>query len=99
MQRNIESFRMAMEAGVKIVSGSDAGSPLNTHEKAGWEPYYMVKSGMPAYQALQSATTIAAEMCGVGDQLGTVEVGKRACLAVFAHNPLEDMEIDVPIAY
>ena len=41
---------------------------------------------------LQSATTIAAEMCGVGDQLGTVEVGKRACLAVFAHNPLEDME-------
>ena len=92
MERNLQSFRMAMQAGVKIVSGSDAGSPLNTHEKAAWEPYYMVQSGMDAYQALQCATTMAAQMCGVEDQLGTIEVGKRACFAVFDKNPIEDME-------
>ena len=40
---------------------------------------------------LQAATPNAAELCGVGNQLGTVEAGKLADLIVVAANPLDDI--------
>jgi cytosine/adenosine deaminase-related metal-dependent hydrolase len=45
----------------------------------------------PPWQTLVAATRNAAAVCDVGDQLGTVEVGKIADLIVVAANPLEDI--------
>jgi imidazolonepropionase-like amidohydrolase len=51
-----------------------------------------VKCGATTFQALQAATKNAAELCGVGPELGTVEPGKLADLIVVAGNPLTDIE-------
>ena len=51
-----------------------------------------VKCGATTWQALTAATKNAAEMCGVGLELGTVEPGKLADLIVVADNPLSDIE-------
>jgi imidazolonepropionase-like amidohydrolase len=51
-----------------------------------------VKCGATAFQALVAATKNAAEVCGVGPELGTVEPGKLADLIVVGGNPLADIE-------
>jgi imidazolonepropionase-like amidohydrolase len=51
-----------------------------------------VKDGATPWQTLQAATRHAAELCGVGAEVGTVEVGKRADLIVVGANPLDDIE-------
>jgi imidazolonepropionase-like amidohydrolase len=50
-----------------------------------------VKDGATPWQALLATTKHAAELCGMGAHLGTVEVDKLADLIVVADNPLEDI--------
>ena len=51
-----------------------------------------VKCGATTWHALIAATQNAAELCGVGPELGTVEPGKLADLIVVGDNPLSDIE-------
>ena len=81
-------FRKALDAGVKMALGSDI-RPLK--DAALLEMGLWVKDGATAWQTLIAATRNAAAVCGVADQLGTVEVGKLADLIVVAANPLEDI--------
>ena len=81
-------FRKALDAGVKMALGSDI-RPL---KDAGLlEMGLWVKDGATPWQTLLAATKNAAAVCGAGDDLGTVEVGKLADLIVVAANPLEDI--------
>jgi imidazolonepropionase-like amidohydrolase len=50
-----------------------------------------VRDGATPWQTLVAATRHGAEVCGVGGELGTVEVGKLADLIVVGANPLEDI--------
>ena len=50
-----------------------------------------VKDGATTWQTLLAATKYAAEVCGIGDDLGTIEVGKLADLIVVRNNPLDDV--------
>ena len=50
-----------------------------------------VREGATPWQTLQAATKHGAEVCGVGKDLGTVEVGKLADLIVVGANPLDDI--------
>ena len=81
-------FRRALDAGVKMALGSDI-RPLR--EAALLEMGLWVRDGATTWQTLQAATRNAADLCGVGDQLGTVEAGKIADLIVVAANPLDDI--------
>jgi imidazolonepropionase-like amidohydrolase len=81
-------FQMALEAGVKMALGSDI-RPLK--DAALLELGLWARNGATAWQAIQAATCNAAELCGVGDDLGTVEVGKIADLIVVGDNPLKDV--------
>jgi imidazolonepropionase-like amidohydrolase len=81
-------FRKALEAGVRMALGSDIG-PLK--EAALLEMGLWVRDGASSWQTLVAATRDAAAVCGVGSELGTVEVGKLADLIVVAANPLEDI--------
>ena len=81
-------FQRALQAGVKMALGSDR-QPL-------WEGPLLemglwVKNGATPWQTLLAATRVAAEVCGVGQDLGTLEVGKLADLIVVRQNPLEDI--------
>jgi imidazolonepropionase-like amidohydrolase len=81
-------FRRALQAGVKMALGSDL-RPLR--EAVLLEMGLWVKDGATPWQTLLGATRYAAEVCGVGDELGTIEVGKLADLIVVRRNPLEDI--------
>jgi imidazolonepropionase-like amidohydrolase len=50
-----------------------------------------VDAGLTPLQALQAATTVAAEALGAGDDLGTIEVGKIADLAIVNGDPIRDI--------
>lgn len=83
-----EWFRKALAAGVKMALGSDI-RPLQ--DAALLELGLWARDGATPWQALRAATANAAAVCGVGDEMGTVEVGKRADLIVVAGNPLVDL--------
>ena len=83
------TFAKAFKAGVKIAFGTDAG--VFAHGKNAREFEYMVEAGMPAMATIQSATKNAADLLGVQDKLGTIEVGKIADIIAVANDPLEDI--------
>lgn len=84
------SFETALKAGVKIVNGADL-NPIA--ETAIPEIEWVVKAGMSPAQALIASTRRPAEMCGVADSLGTVEVGKLADLIAVEQNPLNNISV------
>jgi imidazolonepropionase-like amidohydrolase len=82
-------FKRALGAGVRMALGSDI-RPLR--QSALLEMGLWVKDGATPWQTLVAATRNAAELCGVGDELGTIEAGKRADLIVVEANPLDDIQ-------
>jgi imidazolonepropionase-like amidohydrolase len=85
------SFAHAVKASVRHAAGTDAGTPFNRHGETPREVVRMVEYGLPVARALLAATANAAELCRVGDQLGTIEAGKLGDLVVYATNPLDDV--------
>ena len=81
-------FQIALNAGVKMALGSDI---IPLRQSALLEMGLWAKDGATPWQVLLAATKNAAELCGAGKDLGTVEVGKLADLIVVAGNPLEDV--------
>jgi imidazolonepropionase-like amidohydrolase len=82
-------FQKALKAGVKMALGSDI-RPLK--DAALLELGLWVRDGATPWQALLAATRDGAAICGVGDELGTIEVGKLADLIVVQGNPLDDID-------
>ena len=91
LEYNTVGFRRAVEAGAKIAMGSDAGTAFNDHGRSWRELIYMVENGMTPMQAIVAATRNGAELLGLGEEIGTLEVGKRADVIVVDGNPLEDI--------
>ncbi len=91
-QAAIKSLRAAHRAGVPIAMGSDAATPLNFHGKNGLEVDRMRLGGLKPMECLVAATSEAAKAVGRGDQLGSIEKGKRADLLVMDSNPLDDLK-------
>jgi len=83
-----EWFRRALAAGVRMALGSDI-RPLK--EAALLELGLWVKDGATPRQALLAATRDAAELCGVGAEMGTIQPGKLADLIVVDADPLQDI--------
>jgi imidazolonepropionase-like amidohydrolase len=85
------AFQLALNKGVKIVLGTDAGGFDWRGLNQALEFDYYVKYGMTPMQAIHSATTTAAEMLGWSDKMGTVEAGKWADLVAVSGDPLKDI--------
>ncbi len=86
IERNLESVRRAVKAGVKIGMGSDAVYTMfgqNTRE-LGW----LVKAGMTPVQALGAATTTPAALLGIDDRLGRIAPRFLADLVAIEGDPL-----------
>jgi imidazolonepropionase-like amidohydrolase len=91
-----DTFAKAYKAGVKIAFGTDMG--VAPHGDNALEFGYMVEAGMPAAEALQSATYRAAEVLGVGD-VGQLEPGFRADVVAVPGNPLSDIALTRKVAF
>ncbi len=88
-----EGLKRAAEAGVTIGFGTDAGSPAVGHDVIAPEMEFMVEIGVKrdAYDALRSATSVAAGISRLEDRLGTLEVGKLADVVVVDGDPRTDL--------
>jgi imidazolonepropionase-like amidohydrolase len=82
-----DSFRRAVDAGVKVAMGTDSG--VTPHGQNLQELTLMVEGGMTPEQALVATTRTAAELMGLEAELGTIEPGKRADLVVVDGDPFD----------
>ena len=85
-----KAFPVAYRKGVKIAYGTDAGGYAWTENQAK-EFAYMVRYGMPPMQAIQSATTVSAELLEKSNDFGAIEAGKFADIVATAGDPLKDI--------
>lgn len=85
-----KAFPVALRKGVKIAYGTDAGGYAWTENQAK-ELTYMVRYGMTPMQAIQSATTVAAELLERGNDFGAIEMGKYADIIAVGGNPLTNI--------
>jgi imidazolonepropionase-like amidohydrolase len=83
----LDSFRAAAEAGVRIAMGTDC--PVSPHGTNLRELHLMAENGLSPAQALVAATRSAAELMGLDRELGTIEPGKRADLVVVGGDPFD----------
>src|SRR5437667_249112 len=84
-----KSFRMAVEAGVKIAMGTDSGVGL--HGENGKELQLLAENGMTSIQTIQASTSQAAQLLHLADTLGTLEVGKLADVIIVNGDVLNDI--------
>jgi imidazolonepropionase-like amidohydrolase len=85
-----QTFAKAYKKGVKIAFGTDAG--VFPHGDNGKEFTYMVEAGMPALEAIKSATVVAAGVLGMSEKIGTIDVGKLADIVGTDENPLQNIK-------
>jgi len=85
-----DTFHRAMQAGVKIAFGTDAGG-FDWRMNPAKEFASMVKYGMTPVQAIRAATATASELLGMQDKVGTVEAGKLADIVAVPGDPLADI--------
>jgi imidazolonepropionase-like amidohydrolase len=86
------SFQKALHAGVKMAFGTDVGGFVWSDPIA-QEFGREVEFGMTPMQAIQSATSRAAELLGKRGELGVVAPGAFADLIAVASDPLEDVNV------
>ena len=88
----IACAKAAIENDIPVVLGNDVGCPWITQYDFWRELYYFHKYvGVTNAFALYSATSLGAEMAGIGSETGTIEEGKFADMIVTAKNPLDDL--------
>ena len=89
-----DSLVRASEAGIEIIFGTDAGSPVVPHDAIVPEMKFMIDLGVVKnnLEAIQSATYRAAKVNKVEDKVGSIEVGKEADLIIVEGSP--DKNID-----
>lgn len=83
-------FARAYKKGVPIVFGTDAG--VFKHGENAREFGYMVEAGMPALEAIQSATITAAKLLGMEGEIGQLQAGFYADIIAVDANPLNNIK-------
>jgi imidazolonepropionase-like amidohydrolase len=86
-----QTFGRAWRAGVKIAFGTDAG--VFPHGDNGREFELMVEAGMPAAEALQTATYNAAQLLDRWEELGSIAPGKFADVIAVKGDPTADISL------
>ncbi len=86
-----ENTAAARRAKVRIAAGTDAGTPFNPHGNLPRELELLHSVGLSPLEVLQSATTVAAEALNLTGQVGTLQTGAWADLAVWEADPLDDI--------
>jgi len=86
-----DNFRKAVAAGVKMSFGTDAG--VCAYGTSAKQFAFMVKYGMSAMQAIQAATSSAADLLGHSSELGSIKPGKYADIIAVTGDPVADVRL------
>jgi len=90
-EKHRQNFRKAVNAGVKMAYGTDLGvCPYGSSPK---QFAFMVKFGMTPMQAIQSATSNAADLLGHANELGSIKPGKYADIVAVSGDPLQNISL------
>jgi imidazolonepropionase-like amidohydrolase len=84
-------FKKAHALGIKIATGADNDYTPNSTSRISLECEHFVRMGMTNFEAIQSATVVAAELLGIQTKTGRIVPGYEADLVVVPGNPLEDI--------
>ena len=84
------TFSKAYRRGVPIAFGTDAG--VYPHGRNALEFQYMVEAGMPAVEALQSATVTNAKILNSSQEIGQLAKGFYADIIATNANPIEEIQ-------
>lgn len=87
---NLDRMR---RAGVKLVTGTDAGTWQLTPGRFYDELEGFTRAGFSALETIAAATSVAAQALGLADEVGAIEVGKRADLIVVPGDPTQDFSV------
>jgi imidazolonepropionase-like amidohydrolase len=90
-QTQRDNFRKAVKAGVKMSFGTDAG--VCPYDRSVRQFALMVKYGMTPMQAIQAATTSAADLLGHSDVVGSIKPGRYADVIAVSGDPLQDIGV------
>ncbi|MCW3849047.1 amidohydrolase family protein [Sphingomonas sp. LB-2] len=98
LRKNLETteaqrmgFAAAVKAGAMIAYGTDAG--VYPHGRNALQFAYMVRYGMTPMQAIQAATSVAAQLLRWDRDVGAVAPGRFADLVAVKGDPLEDVRL------
>lgn len=92
-----KTFRNAVQKGVRIAFGTDAG--VFGHGRNASEFGLLVRGGMRPVDALKSATSVNAELFGVADRLGVLEPGKIADVIAVPGDPTLDIRVTERVVF
>ena len=90
LSRGLDALRLAHEAGVNLVFGTDLLGAMQHHQS---EEFAIRAQVQPAADVLRSATGSAARLLGMEGEIGTVRAGARADLIVVDGDPLADVSV------
>jgi imidazolonepropionase-like amidohydrolase len=88
---HMDSFRRAVDSGVKVAMGTDSG--VGPHGENAEEIEIMTQLGMSPMDAIVATTSRAAELLRMDGQIGTVRAGSLADLILIDGDPLADIAI------
>ncbi len=92
MLPNLErAIGAALAMGIPVVASTDTGYGPGSIARVGTEIANFARLGMTPLEALQSATTTAAELLGLEGRIARIAIGYEADLVVLGGNPLEDI--------
>ena len=89
----LQCARTCLDNGIPVGLGTDTACPYVTHYDMWRELMYFKKYlGVSNEFAIHTATLVNAQIAGIDDVTGSIEVGKSADFMVVNGNPLEDLE-------
>ncbi len=86
-QAGLDSLDIMYQAGLPMAYGTDLLGEMHRHQSG---EFAIRARAIPAIEVLRSATTLAAELCGLAGRVGVIEPGAEADLLVVDGNPLAD---------
>jgi imidazolonepropionase-like amidohydrolase len=89
--------RRALRMGVKIALGTDAA--VYPHGNNALEFVLMAADGMTPAQSLRAGTSVAADLLGLANKIGTLEPGKLADVVAVPGNPLDDIKVTQSVIF
>jgi imidazolonepropionase-like amidohydrolase len=91
--KRLVNLQRAIDAGVNVCYGTDAGTPFNFHGDNAYQLELFVKLNFFSPEmAIHTATGAAAEAIGLSDRIGTLEPGKEADLVMVDDTLLKDLQ-------